>query len=527
MAFTLELLTNTGTSVDFLDTTTTPARWALMDGGFNISMTRKTRELKPSRPGFFKLIKSYPEYRTATIKASIVAIQTGSYTDDQLRGYILDELNDLERFAMEVEDLQDPLDVSRGELIWKWSGADYTTYFEVYAVDIKLPDGVMSIQTALAHYEDRMVLSDIEITLYIAPTGWGNSINDTPDTELALENPSVGTPTTGGVIVQNPGYQSGFGWAGAYNHSYVETGSFAGNGRPLMKFKITPDTTYYNDWKQLMIGHVVKSNISPYWPERDYYAAMYAPEVAYPDPDLSTVYDVTNTMHGYYVTGTVGLGYTPDPRISFALGGYGSSNPFPGNYYVLACSGTNTQDNDDVMMAVGVLDRATTYYTDGNSDIEERGLFYTTPYAGATVFPLGVVQIPPARMNLFGQSPLDSSIRIGVWLGSNSVTSKTWSLEYLRLIPVTNGMRVWTALTTGTALQSPFYDDMMLNLYYASDGSSAWMPYIPYMDSLRLHPTQGNRLYFMSYGTGGILADRQRAFKVQVFITESFHTLAY
>jgi hypothetical protein len=497
-----------------------------MDGGFNISATRKTRELKPSRPGFFKLIKSEAEYRTATIMASVESIQTGSYTDDELRNNLLDTLKAIGTFAMEVEDIQDPLDVSRGELIWKWSGADYTNYFEVYAVDVKLPDGVMSIETAVTHYHDRMVMRDIEITLYISPSGWGNSIHDTPTTELSLLNGSGSG--TGGILVRNPGLYA----SAPHDLSYVETGAMGGDGRPLMKLVITPDTTYYSDWKQLMIGHVIKGSFSPYWPTGDYYDAMFCSEIANLDPTLSTVADVPNTISGWYVTGTIsGPGYSPTPRISWPLGGYGASggNPFPGNYYVCITSGTDAEDNDDLMFAAGVMDKESTYYPLGNSDIIEKGLYYSTPEVGATVVPAGVVQLPPARMLLNTVGGLEDSIRFSIWVGSNSVSSQTFSIAEVRLLPVTNGMRLWSALGSGTALDYPFYDDMMLNLYYAKNGGSGdvFLPFIPYMDSIRLHPSKGNRIYFNSWGPGsnGILADRRRGFKVQIFVTESFHTL--
>ena len=185
MAFTLSL-TDLYETVNFLDGTT----YEVANGGFDIGMPKKVRELTEIRPGFWKLIKEQSQYREATITLAV---------HGSTRTAVIAAINKIERI---IASINGELigDYIRGQLSYAWDGASGTTYFEVYAGDVILPSDVLSVEKVHAVDDAGYYVPEISVKLYMSPVGYGYSIHGQTPAAIQIFNSGTGKTTSGITI---------------------------------------------------------------------------------------------------------------------------------------------------------------------------------------------------------------------------------------------------------------------------------------------------------------------------------------
>jgi len=477
--FTLKLSDN----VDTINFMASP--FFVMDGGFDISLPRVKRELVATRPGFYLPLISDFEWREAKLRFEIRGAS---------RSAILQSLGRIERLLRNIAARARITAGRRGELSYTWEGATDLTYFEVYGGDIAFPTDVLSVAKIHAKENGQYYIPEIELTLYLSGLGFGTSIFSDTLTEVPLFNPSVGAKQTGGVRVQNPGN-------GQYSYVEIAGVDLPGSQPLITKIRLTSDTPY-STWQLLYLGLQATN-----WP-------------------VNVVYDDTALVY------QSGFSITADAN---ANGGQYRSRAFSANTFSffsqMEWSVSDAISNAAIMffaflhtwsgvpsgfqVAVGIDD----YVTYG---IRYQGDYVVPSSTTQKNVPIGPIQIPPTE-ELVRYGTLNPDLWFGLWFATD--TAGTMTVDYLSLLPIGNGMRIWRGRTS--ALTGDLYDDGWRGQEYrVSSTPNVANPFYGLMEPLKLEPGITQRIYFTSAGSQTALSERQRAFVARVYVVPTYSLLA-
>lgn len=491
--FTLQLSDNIET-VNFLGTT--PPCVKVENGGFDISMPRKRRELVVLRPGFYVPIVDEEEFRESKITFSVVANEGAPGGRDA----ILLELHKIERILRRLSARSRIGAGRRAELSYTWEGASQATFFEVYGGDLSLPSDILSIEKMFKLDKDgHLVLPNIELKLFLSAKGYGISIYSDSLVAIPLINPSIGAKTTNPVRVQNPGY-------GQYNYVEINEADVPGSAPYITKLTVKSDTPY-SAWTSLFIGHKVTPFSTKTWYDADENVKSI----------LGSLVSQTGANSSTGGTGQV-ISTSPNysvPQISaFSTWAWSLSAQTVGMFYAFM-HGWTTFPN---LMQISV----------GIDDYVTYGIRFQEDYTKASTptVPLGVLQLPPPGLNLGDYGTLHPGLWLGLWTAIDP-GSFSFKLDYVSLLPVDNGLRIWRARTD--ALTGTMVDDDWRGLNYLKNVSNqVYTPFFTLLQAIKLEPKQTQRLYFTSIGNQDQSStERQRALTIQLHAVPCFQTLAY
>lgn len=479
--FTLKL-TDNNEMADFMGGT-----YLVMDGGFDISLPRMKRELVQQRPGFYIPIITEMEYRESKLRFEIRGAT---------RSAVIASLNKIERILRSVASRERIGAGRRGELSYAWEGALQITYFEVYGGDIAFPQDVLSVAKVHRQIDGSYALPEVEVTLYMSAEGFGVSVYSNTLTEVPLMNGSIGSKTTGGVKVTNPG-------PGLYNYVEIDGVDLPGSQPLIMRLQLASDTPYSN-WQMLYIG---------------LQAYPFPTKIQFEDVELvnspgGTVITSAAASGGRYIETTYAATGTPWYDY-FADWAWSVSNPSKGVFHAFLHCFNGIPTN--------------LHYAIGIDDYVTYGIRYKEEYVQNTsnalrTLALGSIQLPPSELELADFGTLHGDLWMGIFMAGEG-TLAVLTLDQLSLLPIANGIRILRARST--ALTGTMYDDDWSGLTYTKDGAGkVYNNLYGLMEPLKLEPNTNQRLYFTSIGDAAVDAERTRTFKVRVYVVPTYSTLA-
>lgn len=507
--FTLSLTDNTET-INFIGTT-----FKVVDGGFDIGMPQTVKTLSEIRPGFFKLASKRSKYRTAKLTFAI---------HGATREAVLTSLAQLERVLNNIESQEWMTDTTRGQLSYAFDGASQMTYFEVYAGDLKMPADLLSIRVAHAVDGSGFYIQDISLKLYLSPVGYGLSIFSQPGASQAipLNNPSQGTKTTGWIEVGNLANDSGV-------ENWVEIASTdVPGGQPYVTSLQAYVSSSYDNLFNVYIGKV----LSPFPTDSHLVyeteaTASFGQGCDYYSGSLWTQFTGTYALGGYYrertSTTTSDYGdfsfphfgwYMPD---TMAAGMY---LPFAHGYGIMRSGNAGTHS-----LALGLRN----YYRWGLYTVPEpQG--YSSNYSHYRMTP---IQLPPSNPTLKSYGTALSDDLMLAYYAALSVDGTSWviNLDYVMLLPINHGLRVWRIRRAPNEVEtSTMVDNTFSGIHYnlGQTTGDVWQGFNPTMQPIQLTPNKTQRLYFNSRGYDNSFArERNRMMMVKLWGVPTFETLAY
>lgn len=486
--FSLQI-TNNSETVDFLS-----ADYKVEDGGFDISLPRMKRELTAERPGFYVPVLVEREYRDATLKFAIYgATRTAALAN-------LHKLNRILRSALQRARLGAG---GRVQLSYSWDGATNITYFEVYSGDVKFAQDILSVAKVHRIESGLYVIPTCELTLYMSADGYGLSLFSDSLTELAISNPTGG-PATGGINVTNPGNDS------KYNYVEIASGQVPGDNPWITKLVLTNGGTY-SFWHSLYIGH----QVTPF-PSKIVFDNTDA--VSNIGTGISDAGANPNAAGGTTTYQSATL--VSAPRYpTFSDVAWSLNENSKGTFFAFLHGGGQSWDVDTFSLAIGIDD----YVSWGVSYVEE---WVRITSANNRNTPLGTITIPPGGPELVNYGGLNTNLWLGLWIAYD--VNATFTYDYMSLLPIGNGFRIWKTKVGGvSALTGTMYDDNWRGLAYIKDGSNkVAVPFYTLLNPIMLEPSVTQRLYFTSLGASLSATERGRTFSVRVYAVPTYSALA-
>jgi len=487
--FTLTLSDNTDT-VDFMDST----YYKVMDGGFDIGTPTNKRTLAPTREGFYLPVNVPLEYREASIRFSI---------HGSSRTNCISYLHKITRIINNIYRREIPNQGAKGQLSYAWTGASNITYFEVFGADwVVQPADILSVDKIHRNIGGDYVIPDLQIKLYLSAKGYGLSIFSEVTNELAIST-AYESAKTGGVSVENAGNSSGnSNWIG------IASTQVPGSDPYIIKLKMTSGSTY-SWWRAIYIGH----QLTPF--------------------PTTTVFDVRDGTKAYGTYETVSGAnpniaqtYTDVLRFTVPTTGLGSST--------LAVSWTLPNQIGTFMpiahLSLVGSDRASYRFGLEGSDGYWGLMWYNEwiTVAQKKAVPLGSVVLPPGNPDIFDYGNPDT-LDMGIAFdGREGETQVLQELDYMQLLPITNGVRMIVSRAGNTYTQTGvIVDDYWKGVsYYLRSGT-----YVSNLTSLMspifLQPAINQRLYFCSLGDNQYQdVERGREFTVQLYAVPTYESLA-
>lgn len=478
------------TTVDFLGSV-----YQVMDGGFDITLPRVKRELVQHRPGFYTPIVTDYEYREAKLRFAV---------SGATRSAVVSGIQSIERILNNIAARRRITAGARGELQYQWDGTSNITYFEVYGGDLIYPSDALSVAKIHRKIDGNFTVPDIELTLFLSASGYGISLSSDSLTEVPLLNGTVGSKTTGGVDVQSLGYHYTTSWV--LNQSYVELNAvdLPGSTPLITKIQLEPDSPF-SAFSFLYMG---------------LQQTPFSSKLVYDSTELDDTPGGSSTPSssanlGYYHTQTYGSARPPQFFPSYE---WSVENNTLGMFYAFYHSygaGINASQH----WAVGMGDAANTW-----------GIYYNNDYVNMAVnsyptWPLGAIMVPSVGVDLADYGTLHPDLTLGFYMALES--GQTVNFDYMALLPMSNGLRIWRARTPAVTGTLDFIDDGWRGLLYAKNTSNqVYTPFIGFMEPLKLSPGITQRIYVHSIGSGTNIDDRERTFRARVWIVPTYQSLA-
>lgn len=492
--FTLQITDNNET-VDFLDST----NYKVMDGGFNISTPRNSRQLVPIREGFYLPIRTPTEYREATIKFSIHGAS---------RSACLTALQKISRIIHNIHKRERPTMGARGQLSYAWDGATNITYFELFGADYVIqPADILSVEKIHRRIGSDYVIPDLELKLFLSAQGYGLSIYSDSVTELQLST-AVESAKTGGVTITNDSNDTGqTPWA------QIASTQVPGGDPYILKLRLSTGSTY-SWWRFLYIGLTETFPSTTIFDcyDRDESSGGTLVSSAGSNPDSTETYN-------YYLRHDV----TADTDIidGFVKSGWYLPD-ISGVFLPLLRSSTNAQSLS-ASWRIALEGDATTWGTNWYSD-------WVTQSTSQSLVPLPPITLPPGNPDLLSiaGSTLETLL-LGIGFAGRAIgTPYSVAWDYLQLLPITGGLRILSNPAASTASPAGYFmDDYWKGMhYFISNSGSEISAIFPLMSPLFLQPNVTQRLYFHSQGGETFANERNRKFVVRAYGVPTYEVLA-
>lgn len=498
--FVLQISDNS-TSVNFMN-----YPFYVLDGGFDISLPRVKRELVVERPGFYVPVITDYEYRECSLKFEIRGTT---------RSEIISYLHRISKIFKNIHS-RSKLDTGRrGELSYAWEGATNVTYFEIYGGDIQFPGDLLSVAKIHLTADGKYVLPEVELTLFLSGPGYGVSIHSNTLTEIPIYNPSVGAKTTGGLIVENP-------WSGEtgvtpYWWVEIDGDDIPGDFPAITRIELTNSNSgaTYTNWGTLYMGLQA-------------YPYPAASSLIFDDDDIdydgtggkgTPVTDTNANRDRYLNVQFSTTAYPPSYNPSYA---WNLPSDLIGTFmsfmHVHAFGGY-----DGLSFATGLASALNTWGINYQQD------WVTPALASQRSLALGAITLPPIGRELTSFGTIDPSLYLSLWIAANASTYV--HLDYLSLLPITNGLRIWKNRVNDnvSAVTGTMKDDNWRGIQYlVKSGNLLTSPFYGILDPLKLDPGIDQRIYFTSLGyTSNIdLKEFRRSFSVRVYAVPTYLTLA-
>lgn len=495
--FTLSI-TDGNETVDFLDST----NYKVMDGGFNIGSPQKKRELVPIREGFYIPTVQPTTYREATLTFSVYGAS---------RSACLTALHKITRIFRSVQKREKATLGSRGQLSYAWAGATNITYFEMFGADMTQPADILSVGKVHMLIEGEYVIPDINIKIYLSAKGYGISIHSEVTNELAIST-EFETARTGGVDITNDGND-----AAVSNWIEIDSAQVPGGDPWLTKLQLTSGSTY-SGWRMLYIGHQETPFPSTTVLDADDGSFSSGSLVTNSDANPNSARTTTKYHQHSYTGSTPSYSQTPVVYWDVPVGQKGT-------FFVFHHTFDDKFDSGVMIYQLTLM------------DIWRWGINWGGPWVTASAgspaelsIPLGSIVLPPANPDILDYGTLDALI-MGVrysYLGYDYAGTFTPRLDYLSLLPISNGLRMWVANELDN-LVGVFIDDFWKGIHYLKRaGTYVSTPFTPLMTPIFLEPAVDQRLYFHTTGIGSVQdsLDRKRTFDVRLYAVPTYETLA-
>lgn len=477
MAWNLKFYDGT-TTINFLGTI-----YKVHDGGFNISTPRTTRDFAQTRSGFYIPVKIRKTYREAEISFEVVGAT---------RAEILSSLQTIERMLDRLDRRKRPYAGQRAEMQYGWDGSAGITYFEVFGGELEYPDDLLSVEKLHKIENDKYVVPECKLTLYLSPQGYGLSVHSTSMTEIPLDNSSIGAKATGGVTIKNPA-------SGNENWVDIVAADVAGQGPMITKITLASGGTY-EDWNMLFMGLCVSPQPSKVrFEESELVDTPSGTSTAGGSGGFHLVYPYSGTVPSYPGLSDYRWQLTENTTGLF----YGFWHSYGGM-------------NADHQYALGVDDYTTW-------QIKHLGQFYR-PRNDQGILPVGSIQLPPVDPAVMATGlALNPDLEVAFFIGKEAESDI--NLDFLYLMPINDGLRVLVAhgnSTVGTTV-----DDDWTGALYLIDGSNELVvPFFGVSSPIRLVPNKNQRLYFNACSFSATTSEKDRTMTVRVYGVPTYNTLA-
>lgn len=495
------------------------------DGGFDIGMPKKTRTISEVRPGFFRLISTLTDYRTATITFAVKA---------PTHQGLVEAIGKVERIINSIENDYYG-DITNGQLKYQWDDQN-PIYFEVYAGDLKMPADALSVGQVHKQINGLYVVHGIQLTLYMSPLGSTVPVGEEPMQEIPLWNPYETAPVTGGILVKNP-------QDGEWNFVQIAAEDVFSATPIVTKIEVQGIEEGWTDWRTLYIGKHV--------PGENAYPQVYYPHDEH-DPTQFSGYTISIVNNSSADRGGYLNVETPDhPVYSAQYPPIAWQFPLGVGHFLVFVHLLQKPLWNYFSYSGGAFDPSATVGTD---EVERYGMAMRTPFVAmpltpdvssdwyVSTFPLGVVKMPPVNPKIFRYGVPDPNIDVGIWINYSGDTVRSTPIDYVSLLPVTHGFRAWQLRFTNAYMWNLYSDvhiddgwnGVLLTKDTRYNPPTVWNGATGLGSPIILTPNREQRLYFGFYGaydgftnTTGSENERNRQIKVRVFGVPTFQTLAY
>lgn len=497
MAFVLQI-TDGSETIDFVG----GSNFGIQDGGFDIGTAQKTQEYAVGRPGpWFEPANVEYQTRPATIRFFVYGAT---------RSAILSNLNKLERLLRRAEARERIGAGRRVELQYRWDGATGTTFFEVLGGQVSFATDVFSVKGM--HFKvDTDFRVEAELQLDLSPFGYGLSLETAPGAaqELELSNPNVGSPQTGGILVENP-------FAGNHNYVEIAQSEVGGAAQPFFTKIIVNGvnaTSAYTLWRQMFIGH----RVSPFPTTLLYEGENFAGGT--PTPNTRAEGGASGGSIAYWTTTTTAAPQYDDifPAIYWSFTAAANA----GLYYAFI-KANGADYSTAAHFAVGFADYAQQGYRLLSEWVKPRS-------SNLEHIPVGIVRLPPDHLLNDQGTPYPSFLSLFFAMDSGQSGVET-EIDFMSLLPIDDGLRVWTARPVSAVanLEGDLVDDSWQGIQYLDRNSDGLLstPFYGMLSPIKLEPNVAQRLYFTSVGARTGAEEGARSYRVQVYAVPAYQTLA-